>query len=89
MSNADYKLVELSLSQADGALDIFKKGLSPTSLDSIARHTTTHLNAMLSAGPGCIDLVPIIIGLMLKLTCDKEARAFLKAEEAADAVQDK
>lgn len=88
MSNDVYKLIKFSISQADNALKIFKIGLSPTSLDSIAEHVVKHTNAMLAAGPGCMDFVPIIIGLMLKSTCDKEVRAFLKAEEAADATQD-
>lgn len=87
MSNAKYKLVRASLSQADGALEIFRMGLSPTSLDSIANHTARHALAMLDAKPEHVDLVAIVIGLMLKLTCDKETRAFLKAEEAANAMQ--
>lgn len=88
MSDANYKLVKASLSQADGALKIFKMNLSPTSLDSLATHTAQHIRAMLAAEPGCMDLVPIIAGLMLKFTCEKEARAFLKAEEAANAEED-
>lgn len=88
MDNNDYKLVKASLLNADHALAIFKTGLSPTSLYSIAEHIAKHTVAMLKAEPGCMDLIPIIIGLMLKQTCDKEVQAFLKAEEAADATQD-
>ena len=85
----NYKLITTSLWYADHALAVFKIGLSPTSLYSIAEHIAKHTAAMLAAGPGCMDLVPIIIGLMLKQTCDKEVQAFLKAEEAADAATDK
>lgn len=85
----NYKLIKASLLHADRALAIFKIGLSPTSLYSITEHITKHIAAMLAAGPGCMDLVPIIIGLMLKQTCEKEVQAFLKAEETADATTDK
>lgn len=87
MSNADYELVKASLSQADGALRIFKIGLSPTSLESLAKHIARHALAMQYADPKPMDLIAIVIGLMLKLTCDKEVRAFLKAEEVANAVE--
>lgn len=82
------KLITRSLWYADHALAVFKTGLSPTSLHSIAEHIAKHTAAMLAAGPDCTDLVPIIIGLMLKQTCEKEVQAFLKAEEAADAVKE-
>lgn len=89
MSNNNYKLIKAALSQADNALEIFKIGLSPTSSESLARHIARHTLGMLSAEPKPIDLICVLIGLMLKLTCDKEVRAFLKAEEAADAATDK
>lgn len=88
MSNVNYELVKASLLQADGALGIFKIGLSPTSLESLAKHIAQHALAMQDVDPKPMDLIAIIIGLMLKLLCDKEVRAFLKAEEAADATQD-
>lgn len=88
MDNSSYKLIKASLSQADWALGIFKIDLSPTSLDSIAKHIARHALAMQDADPKPMDLIAIIIGLMLKLLCDKEVQAFLKAEEAADATQD-
>lgn len=87
MSSTDYKLVKASLLQADRALAIFKIGLSPTSLQSLAKHIARHALAMQNADPKPMDLIAIIIGLMLKLLCDKEVQAFLKAEEAADAVE--
>jgi hypothetical protein len=34
--------------------------------------------------PDPVNLIGVIVGLQLELTCDKEARAFLKAEEAAN-----
>lgn len=89
MPNTDYKLVKTSLLHADRALAVFETGLSPTSLYSIAEHVAKHTAAILAAGPGCMDLIPIVIGLMLKQTCGKEVKAFLKAEEVADAATDK
>lgn len=83
----NYELIKVCLSQADEALRIFKIGLSPTSSESLARHIARHALSMLSAEPRPKDLICILVGLMLKLTCDKEVRAFLKAEEAADAVE--
>ena len=88
MANNNYDLVKAAMLQADRALEIFKLDLSPTSLESLARHIARHTLGMLSAEPKPIDLVCIIIGLALKLTCDKEVQAFLKAEEAADAATD-
>lgn len=88
MDNDDYKLIEASLLQADKAIKIFKIDLSPTSLHSLAIHIARHTLGMLGAEPKPIDLVAVIMGLMLKLTCDKEVQAFLKAEEAADATTD-
>ena len=85
MKSADYKLVSANLWYADKALEIFKIDLSPTSLDSIAKHIARHVHAMQSADPKPTELIAVIVGLMLKLTCDKEVQAFLKAEEAADA----
>lgn len=85
----DYKLIKITLSHADNALRVFKLRLSPTSLEAIASHITKNTFGMLAAAPKTIDLIPIIIGLMLKLTCEKEVQAFLKAEEAADATTDK
>ena len=84
MHDVDYKLVKASLLQADWALGIFKIDLSPTSLESLAKHIARHALAIQDADPKPMDLIAIIIGLMLKLTCDKEVRAFLKAEEAAN-----
>ena len=89
MDKTCYKLVKASISQADEALRIFKIGLSPTSLESLTKYITWHALAMQDVGPKPMDLIGIIIGLMLKLLCDKEVQAFLKAEEAADAAQDK
>lgn len=88
MHGVEYKLVKASLSQADRALEIFKINLSPTSLESLAKHIARHALAMQDANPKPMDLIAIIIGLVLKLLCDKEVQAFLKAEEAADATQD-
>lgn len=81
----DYHIIKPCLSVADEALNIFKRGLSPTSLDSLANHISGHILGMLTAKPSQMHLVMLVAGLMLKLTCDKEVRAFLKAEEAADA----
>lgn len=86
--NNNYELIKASLSQADKALEIFKIDLSPTSSEALARHIAKHTLGMLGAAPKPMDLMGILIGLMLKLTCDKEARAFLKAAEAADAATD-
>lgn len=88
MDNNDYKLIKASLLRGDSAIEIFKIDLSPTSLHSLARHIARHTLGMLGAEPRPIDLVAVIMGLMLKLTCDKEVQAFLKAEEAADVAQD-
>lgn len=85
----DYKLIKNTLSYADDALRVFKLHLSPTSLEAIASHIMKNTFGMLAATPKTIDLIPIIIGLMLKLTCEKEVQAFLKAEETADATTDK
>jgi hypothetical protein len=61
-------------------------------LEAIATHIAKHAIAlsmsMSMSKPDPVKLIGIIVGLQLKLTCDKEARAFLKAEEAADATQD-
>lgn len=89
MDNNDYKLIEVNLLQADRAIEIFKIDLSPTSLRSLAIHIARHTLGMLGTEPKPLDLVAVIMGLMLKLTCDKEVRAFLKAEETADAATNK
>lgn len=88
MPNNNYDLVRTSLSYADDALAIFKIGFSPTSLEAIAKHIAKHAIAMSMSNPDPMNLIGVIAGLALKLTCDKEVRAFLKAEETADATQD-
>ena len=88
MPSNNYGLVSTSLSYADDALAIFKRDFSPTSLEAIATHIAKHAIAMSMSKPDPVNLIGVIVGLQLKLTCDKEARAFLKAEEAADATQD-
>lgn len=84
MLSNSYNLVNVSLSYADGALAIFKRDFSPTSLEAIAKHIAKHTIAMSVSEPDPMNLIGIIVGLELKLICDKEARAFLKAEEAAN-----
>ncbi len=84
MPSNNYNLVSTSLSYADDVLAIFKINLSPTSLESLAKHIARHALAMAVAQPEPMDLIGVIVGLLLKLTCDKEARAFLKAEETAN-----
>jgi hypothetical protein len=69
-------------------LATFKRNFSPTSLEAIATHIAKHAIAMSMSKPDPVNLIGVIVGLELKLTCDKETRAFLKAEEAADAAQD-
>lgn len=88
MPSDNYNLVSTSLSYADDALAIFKRDFSPTSLEAIATHIAKHTIAISISEPDLINLIGALIGLELKLICDKEARAFLKAEEAADATQD-
>lgn len=88
MPSNNYNLVSTSLSYADDALAIFKRNFSPTSLEAIATHIAKHAIAMSMSKADTMNLIGVIVGLQLKLTCDKEARAFLKAEEAADATQD-
>ena len=88
MPSNNYNLVSTSLSYADDALAIFKRNFSPTSLEAIAKHIAKHAIAMSMSKADPMNLIGVIVGLQLKLTCDKEARAFLKAEEAADATQD-
>ena len=85
MPSNNYNLVSISLSYADDALAIFKRNFSPTSLEAIATHIAKHAIAMSMSKPEPMDLIGIILGLMLKQTCGNEARAFLKAEEAANA----
>jgi hypothetical protein len=88
MDKTCYKLIKASISQADKALEIFKIDLSPTSLESLAKHIARHALAMAAVQPEPMDLIGIILGLILKQTCGNEVRAFLKAEEAANAAQD-
>lgn len=85
----DYGLIDCVLRDAGKQLDIFKIDLSPTSLEALANHIGTHSLAIMAAQLNNIQLIGIIIGLCIKLTCEKEARAFLKAEEAADAATNK
>lgn len=84
MPSNNYNLVNISLSYADDALAIFRRNFSPTSLEAIATHIAKHTLAISMSNPDPINLIGAIVGLELKLTCDKEARAFLKAEEAAN-----
>jgi hypothetical protein len=88
MPSNNYNLVSTSLSYADDVLAMFKINFSPTSLEAIATHIAKHAIAMSMSKPDPMSLIGVIVGLALKLTCDKEARAFLKAEEAANAAQD-
>lgn len=88
MHSNHYNLIRASLLQADRALEVFNIGLSPTSLEALARHIAKHALGIAAAEPKPMDLIAIILGLMLKQTCDKEVQAFLKAEEAADAVKE-
>lgn len=88
MDKTCYKLIKASISQADKASEIFKIDLSPTSLEALAKHVAKHALAMAAAKPEPMNLIGIILGLVLKQTCGNEVRAFLKAEEAADAAQD-
>lgn len=86
---ADIGLITTSLKASDGFLNIFKKDLSPTSLEAVGDHITVHTISLLQSGACVPNLIPILIGLCIRCTCDKEVRAFLKAEEAANAAQDK
>lgn len=85
----NYGLIDCALRAAGRQLDIFKIGLSPTSLETLANHIGKHTLAMIAVQPNKIQLIGIIIGLCIKLTCEKEVRAFMKAEEAADAATNK
>lgn len=87
--NDYYGLIDCALRDAEEQLDIFKKGLSPTALEAVGKHIVEHSIAMGMVKPDMFQLIGIIMGLCIKLTCEKETRAFLKAEEAADAAQDK
>lgn len=84
-----YGLIDCALRDADRLLDIFKIDLSSTSLEALAKHIGEHSFAMIAVQPNKIQLIRIIMGLCIKLTCEKEARAFMKAEEAADAATNK
>lgn len=85
----NYGLIDCALRDAGRQLDIFKIDLSPTSLETLATHIGKHSCAMMASQPAKIQLIGIIMGLCIKLTCEKEARAFMKAEEAADAATNK
>lgn len=85
----DIGLIKAALKASDGFLNIFKKDLSPTSLEAVSDHIAEHTIDLLRSGAHVPDLIPILIGLGIKCTCDKEVQAFLKAEEAANAAQDK
>jgi hypothetical protein len=84
MPSNNYNLVSTSLSYADDVLAIFKRNFSPTSLEAIATHIAKYTIAMSMSKPDPVNLIGVIVGLQLKLTCDKEVRAFLKAEETAN-----
>lgn len=84
----DIGLIKTALKASDGFLNIFKKDLSPTSLEAIGDHIAEHTIGLLRSGAHGPALIPILIGLGIRCTCYKEVQAFLKAEEAADAAQD-
>ena len=84
-----YGLIDCALRDAGRQLDIFKIDLSPTSLETLANHIGKHSLAMMAVRPDKIELIGVIVGLCIKLTCEKEARAFMKAEEAANAATNK
>lgn len=86
MPSNSYNLVNASLLYADSTLAMFKRDFSPTSLEAIATHIAKHAIAMSMSMSKSdpMNLIGVIVGLQLKLTCNKEARAFLKAEEAAN-----
>lgn len=88
MPSNNYNLVSTSLSYADNTLAIFKRNFSPTSLEAIAVHIAKHAIAMSIAKPDPMSLIGIIVGLQLKLLCDKEVLAFLKAEETANDIEE-
>ena len=85
----DIGLIKAALKVSDNFLNVFKKDLSPTSLEAIGDHIAEHTIGLLRSGAHVTDLIPILIGLGIRYTCDKEVQAFLKAEEAANAAQDK
>ena len=87
--HADIGLITAALKASDGFLNIFKKDLSPTSLEAVGDHIANHTIGLLQARAHVPDSIPILIGLGIRCTCDKEVQAFLKAEEAANAAQDK
>ena len=86
---ADIGLIKAALKASDDFLNVFKTDLSPTSLEAIGDHIAEHTIDLLRCRARGCDLIPILIGLCIRCTCDKEVQAFLKAEEAADAAQDK
>ena len=85
----DIGLIKAALEVSDDFLNVFKKDLSPTSLEAIGDHIAKLTTGLLMSGAHVTALIPILIGLGIRCTCDKEAQAFLKAEEAANAAQDK
>ena len=85
----DIGLIKAALEVSDNFLNVFKKDLSPTSLEAIGDHIAKYTTALLMSGAHVTDVIPILIGLSIRCTCDKEVQAFLKAEEAANAAQDK
>lgn len=87
--NDYYGLIYWALKDADRQLDIFKKDLSPTALEAVGKHIAQHSIAIRMVEPDMYQLIRMIMGLCIKLTCEKETRAFLKAEEAADAATNK
>ena len=85
----DIGLIKTVLKASDSFLNVFKKDLSPTSLEAIGDHIAKHTTALLMSRTRVLSMIPILIGLGIRCTCDKEVQAFLKAEEAANAAQNK
>lgn len=86
---ADIGLITAALKASDDFLNIFKKDLSPISLEAVNDHIANHTIGLLQSGARVMSLIPILMGLGIRCTCDKEVRAFLKAEEAANAATNK
>lgn len=81
----DICLITAALKASDDFLNIFKKDLSPTSLKAVGDHIAWITTGLLQSGAHVLNLIPVLIGLGIRCTCDKEVQAFLKAEEAANA----
>lgn len=81
----DATLITAVLKAGDDFLNSFKQGLSPTSLKAVGDHIAIYSIGLLKSDAHVPDLIPILIGLCIRCTCDKEVQAFLKAEEATDA----